>query len=90
MATHSKCSCLENPRDEGVWWAAVYGVTQIQTQLKQLSSSSSLYSLISEVISHYYCHILFVRSQSLSPPTLKNRGLHKGTHSRTWEKLRTI
>ena len=34
-------SCLENPRDRGAWWAAVYGVTQSQTQLKQLSSSSS-------------------------------------------------
>ena len=27
-------SCLENPRDRGAWWAAVYGVAQIQTQLK--------------------------------------------------------
>ena len=35
------CSCLENPRDGGAWWAAVYGVTQSQTQLKRLSSSSS-------------------------------------------------
>ena len=26
-----QCSCLENPRDRGAWWAAVYGVTQIQT-----------------------------------------------------------
>ena len=34
-------SCLENPRDGGVWWAAVYGVAQSQTRLKQLSSSSS-------------------------------------------------
>ena len=23
-----QCSCLENPRDGGAWWAAVYGVTQ--------------------------------------------------------------
>ena len=36
-----QCSCLENPRDRGAWWAAVYGVTQSQTRLKQLSSSSS-------------------------------------------------
>ena len=36
-----QCSCLENPRDGGAWWAAVYGVTQSQTLLKQLSSSSS-------------------------------------------------
>jgi len=35
-----QCSCLENPRDGGTWWAAVYGVTQSQTRLKQLSSSS--------------------------------------------------
>ena len=34
-------SCLENPRDEGAWWGAVYGVAQSWTQLKQLSSSSS-------------------------------------------------
>ena len=36
-----QCSCLENPRDEGAWWAAVYGVAQSRTRLKQLSSSSS-------------------------------------------------
>ena len=34
-------SCLENPRDQGAWWAAVYGVTQSRTRLKGLSSSSS-------------------------------------------------
>ena len=34
-------SCLENPRDGGAWWAAVHGVTQSQTRLKRLSSSSS-------------------------------------------------
>ena len=36
-----QCSCLENPRDRGPWWAAVYGVTQSRTRLKRLSSSSS-------------------------------------------------
>ena len=35
-----QCSCLENPRDRGAWWAAVYGVTQSWTRLKWLSSSS--------------------------------------------------
>ena len=34
-------SCLENPRDRGAWWAAIYGVAQSQTRLKWLSSSSS-------------------------------------------------
>ena len=28
------CSCLENPRDGGAWWAAIYGVTQSRTRLK--------------------------------------------------------
>ena len=36
-----QCSCLENPRDGGAWWAAIYGVAQSWTQLKLLSSSSS-------------------------------------------------
>ena len=34
-----QCSCLENPRDRGAWWAAVYGVAQSRTWLKRLSSS---------------------------------------------------
>ena len=36
-----QCSCLENPRDGGAWWAAVYGVAHSRTRLKRLSSSSS-------------------------------------------------
>ena len=38
-----QCSCLENPRDRGAWWAAVYGATQSRTRLKRLSSSSRQY-----------------------------------------------
>ena len=41
-----QCSCLENPRDGGSWWAAVYGVTQSWTRLKRLSSSSSSSSVL--------------------------------------------
>ena len=37
-----QCSCLENPRDGGAWWAAVSGVAQSWTRLKRLSSSSSM------------------------------------------------
>ena len=33
-----QCSCLENPRDGGAWWAAVYGVAQSWTRLKRLNS----------------------------------------------------
>ena len=48
-----QCSCLENPRDGGAWWAAIYGVTQSQTWLKQLSSSKSMV-LRSVLISFFY------------------------------------
>ena len=37
-----QCSCLENPRDRGAWWASLCGVAQSWTRLKQLSSSSSI------------------------------------------------
>ena len=40
-------SCLVNPRDGGTWWAAVCGVTQSQTRLKRLSSSSRITHSIS-------------------------------------------
>ena len=36
-----QCSCLENPRDGGAWWAVIYGVAQSRTRLKWLSSSGS-------------------------------------------------
>ena len=36
-----QCSCLENPRHGGAWWAAVCGVVQSRTRLQRLSSSSS-------------------------------------------------
>ena len=36
-----QCSCLENSRDRGAWWAAVLRVTQSRTRLKRLGSSSS-------------------------------------------------
>ena len=50
-----QCSCLENPRDGGASWAAVYGVAQSRMQLKRLSSSSS--------ISQSVCY-LFIRDNS--------------------------
>ena len=50
-----QCSCLENPRDGGAWWAAVYGVTQSRTPLKRLSSSSSMYGCESWIIKKAEC-----------------------------------
>ena len=56
-----QCSCLENPRDGGAWWAAVYGVAQSQTRLKRLSrstSSSSSQCLINLKILEWHYGIL--------------------------------
>ena len=51
------CSCLENPRDRGAWWAAVCGVTQSQTRLKRLSSSSSSVPLYVSTTSFLSIHV---------------------------------
>ena len=48
-------SCLENPRDGGARWAAVYGVTQSRTRLKQLSSSKSLHECILSLAIPFSC-----------------------------------
>ena len=53
-----QCSCLENSKDGGALWAAVYGVTQSRTRLKRLSSSSS--------IKHWNCGICLLGSQQVS------------------------
>ena len=50
-----QCSCLENPRDGGTCWAAVYGVAQSRTRLKRLSSSSSSSSR------PFMSHLIFLR-----------------------------
>ena len=49
-----QCSCLENPRDGGAWWAAVYGVAHVWTRLKQLSSSSSNYLFLQSSLWKYH------------------------------------
>ena len=57
-----QCYCLENPRDRGAWWAAVYGVTQSRTRLKWLSSrlsSSEIWMMIS--------HFLFKMGYAIFP-----------------------
>ena len=58
-----QCSCLENPRDGGAWWAAVHGVTQSWTWLKWLSSSSSSSMSIESVMPSNHlilCHPFFL------------------------------
>ena len=55
-----QCSCLENPRDGGAWWVAIYGVAQSRTRLKRLSSSPMYISCRSILSS-----IAFIQYQSL-------------------------
>ena len=50
-------SCLENPRDRGSWWAAIYGIAQNRTGLKQLSSSSSTITTTWEALEGSYLNI---------------------------------
>ena len=64
-----QCSCLENPKDGGAWWAAVCGVWQSWTQLKWLSSSSNMKLIATAIYSnsiivpiHYIPNIYNVRS----------------------------
>ena len=53
-----QCSCLENPRDEGAWWATVYGVAESRTRLKRLSSSSSKLQLPTPHFNHQNLRVL--------------------------------
>ena len=64
-------SSLENPRDRGAWWAAVYGVVQTQTQLKWLSSSSNIIKKVLQsalsLKNHVLCKVTSVVCNSLQP-----------------------
>ena len=60
-------TCLENPRDRGAWWAAVYGVAQNRTRLKRLSSSSSSVFLVPQV---WKPEVIFNTHSSKSFPRL--------------------
>ena len=55
-----QCSCLENPRNGGACWAAIYGVAQSRTRLKRLSSSIGFPVYIFEV---------YLLQQQVSPKT---------------------
>ena len=75
-----QCSCLENPRDGGAWWAAVYRVAQSRTRLRQHSSSSSIITLISQMVELLHRKVKsfaqvyttsVCQSQGLSPNPLK-------------------
>ena len=72
-----QCSCLENPRDRGAWWAAVWGVAQSRTWLKWLSSSSSHLSRLSAKqsfyrIDNFLCLIKLIENKVNKMKTIEN------------------
>ena len=70
-----QCSYLENPRDGGAWGAAVYGVAQSRTRLKRLSSSSSYFVVISNLICQMSSSFLSVFYSFYNPMATNARTL---------------
>ena len=65
-----QCSCLENPRNGGAWWAAVSGVAQSRTRLKRLSSSSSIQEWFGIFI--HYVRIIIVNLLNVTTQSYDN------------------
>ena len=76
-------SCLENPKDGGAWWAAVYGVAQSQTRLKRLSSSGAV--IVHSTSSSGLCHFIWLCC--IAPPNNYNNNI-VDYHSKYNNKLR--
>ena len=95
-----QCSCLENPRDGGAWWAAIYGVVQSRTWLKWLSSSMPKFQCLSikvYKIQGLQLNIQFSSVQSLScvrlpatPWTTARQASLSITNSRSPPKLMSV
>ena len=73
-----QCSCLENPRNGGAWWAAIYGVAQSRTRLKRLSSSRTTFNYFQTDFS-FLC---FLSSHSFPTEKFTNMKLE---YSLTWK-----
>ena len=74
-----QCSCLENPRDSGGWWAAVYGVAQSRTQLSDVTVTFHFHALEKEMATHP--SVLAWRIPGMGEPGgLSSLGSHRGRH----------
>ena len=75
-----QCSCLENPRDGGAWWAAVYGVAKSQTQLRVFTFTFHFHTLEKEMAIH--SSILAWRIPGTEKPGgLPSMGSHRVGHN---------
>ena len=74
-----QCSCLENPRDGGAWWAAVYGVAQSQTRLSDFTFTFHFHALEKEMAAH--SSVLAWRIPGMGEPGgLLSTGSHRVGH----------
>ena len=79
MATPLQCSCLENPRDGGAWWAAVHGVAKSQTQLSDFAFTFHFHALEKEMATH--SSVLAWRIPGTAEPGgLPSMGSHRVGH----------
>ena len=73
MAPHSRTLAWKNPMDGGAWWAAVHGVAQSRTRLKQFSSSSNSSRVNGRMVSLPHCPTYI--TEKLIAKTAQNRFL---------------
>ena len=73
------CSCLENPRDGGAWWAAVHGIVKSQTQLSDFPFTFHFHALEKEMANH--SSVLAWRIPGTGESSgLPSMGLHRVGH----------
>ena len=78
----SHCSCLENPRDRGAWWAAIYGVAQSWTWLRRLSSSMTVHLGVETKLLKWGWVVLRNKEDRIDTP---NKEKKSDTSINTWE-----
>ena len=80
-------SCLENPVDEGAWWAAVHGVTRSQTRLSNFTFTFHFHPLEKEMATH--SSVLAWRIPGMGEPGgLPSMGFHRVGHD--WSDLAAV
>ena len=79
-----QCSCLENPRDGGAWWAAVHGVTKSRTWLSDFTFTFHFHALETEMATHSSV-LAWGIPGTAEPVGLPSMGLHRVGHD--WSDL---
>ena len=82
-----QCSCLENPRDGGAWWAAISGVAQSRTRLKRLAAAAaviyfthSIHSVLEKEMATHSSVLAWRIPGTGEPGGLPSMGLHRVGH----------